>query len=205
VAPAELAIGAAARIYPGEDVSGDAWQVDWHDDVCRVAVIDGLGHGPEAAAAANAARAALTGRPDLAPDDSLRLCHAALGGTRGAAISIASLDYRAGRLAYAGVGNVEAHLWQGATQQRLMAYRGIVGAVLPTPRVFTYDLQPDWLLVLHTDGVRSRFQLQGLTAGQSADPQRLADDLLAGWCRSTDDATVVVVRRAVGPGAPALA
>jgi hypothetical protein len=129
--------------------------------------------------------------PELSPVDSLRLCHAALGATRGAAVSIALVAAGA-RLEYAGVGNVEAHLWQGGVQQRLIAFRGIVGAVLPQPRAFSFDLRPDWLLVMHTDGIRARFELDA--ASLDHDAQRLADDLLAEWSRPTDDAAVVVVR-----------
>ncbi len=58
-----VAVAVAARPYPGETVSGDAWQIDWHESVCRIALIDGLGHGSQAAAAALAAVAALAAEP----------------------------------------------------------------------------------------------------------------------------------------------
>ena len=58
MASCPVAIAVAARAYPGETVSGDAWQVDWHGSVCRIALVDGLGHGSQAAVAASAAVAA---------------------------------------------------------------------------------------------------------------------------------------------------
>ena len=96
-----LIIAAAGRPRLGETVSGDHWAVDWDGFACRVAVIDGLGHGPEAAQAAEAAVATLAAHPELPPDEALRRCHVALKGTRGAAISIARVEPDTRRLAYA--------------------------------------------------------------------------------------------------------
>ena len=129
-----LIIAADGRPCRGEAVSGDGWSVDWDGTACRVAVIDGLGHGPEAARATEAAIAVLSAHPSLPADEALRRCHSALRGTRGAAISVARIEPDAGRLVYAGVGNVEARLWRDGTQDRPIAYRGIVGVTLPTIR-----------------------------------------------------------------------
>src|SRR5947199_391590 len=91
-------------VRPVAELAGDLWAVDWHADTCRIAVVDGLGHGPAAAAAALAAREVLAAHPDLAPEPALRLLHQALRGTRGAAISIAQIETAANQLIYAGVG-----------------------------------------------------------------------------------------------------
>lgn len=194
-----LAIAAASRAYPDEVENGDAWQVDWHANTCRIAVVDGLGHGSQAAAAARAACQALARGPALTPLEGLRVCHAALANTRGAAISIASIELDTSRLVYAGVGNVDAHLWQAERQERLVGYRGIVGRTLPTLRDFSIRLQPDWVLLIHTDGVSGRFRVDTLFAELLTDPQELARHILKEWGRSSDDATVVVIRPAVSP------
>lgn len=84
-----------------------------------------------------------------------------------------------------------------------MAYRGIVGAAIPTLRTFELALGPDWLLIVHTDGISTRFDSDALEAARRGDPQALADAVLAGWARATDDATVVVARpRPVPPQPP---
>jgi serine phosphatase RsbU (regulator of sigma subunit) len=196
VADRGVIVGAAERPHPGEAVSGDGWALDWHAGRCRLAVVDGLGHGPPAAAAARAALDALAARPDLAPDEALRLCHAALNGTRGAAMSVARLDPAAARLTYAGVGNVEARLWRAGAEARLIAYRGILGTSIRTLRAFDFDLGSDWLLVLYTDGVSTRFDLGELADAVRGDPQALANALLERWGRAHDDATVVALRSA---------
>lgn len=185
-----LIIVTAARSYPGETVSGDAWQVDWHEHTCRLALIDGLGHGAAAADAAQAACAVLTAEPSLHPAAALQHCHVALRGTRGAAIVIVQIDLDSGQLTFAGVGNVEGRLRHAGRDHRLTSARGIVGATTPTIRPELFSLTSDWLLLLHSDGISSRFILPD----PIDDPQHLADTILTTSGRTTDDATVVVVR-----------
>lgn len=195
-----IIVAGASRPHPAETANGDAWTVQWHGGACRVAVIDGLGHGPEAAAAARAAIGALAARPALAPEAAVRACHDALRGTRGAVLSVAAIDLDAGQLTYAGAGNVEAQLWQGGRTQRPIAYRGIAGVSLPTVRSFALPLEREWLLLLHTDGVSARFALDSVPEFTRLAPDDLAAAVLARWGRVTDDATVVVARPR--PGAP---
>jgi serine phosphatase RsbU (regulator of sigma subunit) len=194
MAPLRLHIGAAARPYPGEAENGDAWTIDWHEGGCRLALIDGLGHGAEAAAAAAAAVAALNAHRDLPVPEALALCHRSLKGTRGAALSIAAIDPLGSRMVYAGVGNVEAQLWQASGDQRPISYRGIVGVTQRQVRSFEFSLAPDWLLVLYTDGVSNRFDSSTIPGDIKGDPQALADFILEQWGRERDDATVLVAR-----------
>jgi serine phosphatase RsbU (regulator of sigma subunit) len=193
-----ILIATAARPHPTETINGDAWHVDWHTDGCRIAVIDGLGHGPEAAAAASRAREVLTASPDANPVDALRLCHEALRATRGAAIGIATIAPPVMRVTYAGVGNVEARLITSGRTLRLPSSRGIVGAVLPTIRPIEATLEPEWLLLIHSDGVSERIDLSGISDVHVADLQSLADSVLTRWGRTADDATVVLARPSSG-------
>jgi serine phosphatase RsbU (regulator of sigma subunit) len=193
MADGPLIVAAASRPYPGELVSGDGWVELWHEGVCRLVVVDGLGHGPAAAEASRCALDALAAAPALAPDAALRLCHDALRGTRGAAISIASIDPVAMRLAFAGVGNVEGLLRQSGRTQRPIIHRGIVGAALPTIRTQDLPLEPEWLFVMHSDGISSSVNLAELS---HLDPLVLAETVVARWGRQLDDATVVVARAA---------
>jgi len=193
VGPLTLTIGAASRPLPGETANGDGWRVDWVGSTCRIAVIDGLGHGPEAALATSVALAELERYPDLAPVPALHRCHEALRGTRGAVISIAAIDCNQPQLIYAGVGNVEARLWHPEQEQRPTAYRGIVGSALRTLRPFDYSLGDGWLLFMYSDGIHDRFQVADLLATYGRQPQALADALLAQSARQTDDATILVI------------
>src|SRR3712207_7124557 len=60
--------------FPYTTLFRSGWSIDWAEDACRIAVIDGLGHGPQAARAAEAAIAALSSHPTLPPDEALRRC-----------------------------------------------------------------------------------------------------------------------------------
>jgi serine phosphatase RsbU (regulator of sigma subunit) len=188
-----LSVAGASRAYPGESINGDAWQVDWHAERCRISIVDGLGHGPRAADATTAALRVLSARPELSPEDALRACHDALRATRGAAMSIVRIDLELGQLAYSGVGNTEAKLFIDDRCERL-TYRGIVGATFPRLRTFSFALEPNWTLVMFTDGVRSHFDVNATPAGSRQDARHLAEDILQAWARDTDDATVVVAR-----------
>jgi serine phosphatase RsbU (regulator of sigma subunit) len=187
-------VAGASRPYPGESANGDAWTVAWPHGGCRIAVIDGLGHGPEAAKAARAAVDALEAHPELDPVHALALCDRALAGTRGAAISIAAIDPAHTRLTYVGIGNVEAQLWQPSGAQRPIAYRGIVGAAHRTVRAFELALTVEWVLLLHTDGVSARLNLADYVEQARDDLPAVAQAVLARWGRARDDATVVVAR-----------
>jgi serine phosphatase RsbU (regulator of sigma subunit) len=187
----QITVAATSRAYPGESVNGDAWRVDQDRDRCRIAVIDGLGHGPNAATAANAALGLLAANPDLDPTSALERCHHELRGTRGVAMGVVLLDKGSCRLTFAGVGNVEARLWHPGREQRFSSARGIVGSVLPTIRPDELNIGDKWRLVIHTDGVSARFSFTELL-GDELPLQQISDAILTNWGRATDDATVVV-------------
>jgi serine phosphatase RsbU (regulator of sigma subunit) len=192
VAEAPLAIGVAGRPHPDEVVNGDAYAVHWSGDRCRIAVIDGLGHGIDAARASGRAIETLAAHPDLDPVESLRRCHAALAGTRGAAMSVARFDLARRELAYAGVGNVEGHLWQDGRQEHLIAYRGIVGSAMRTVRPFTVALGAEWAFLLHSDGISARADLLAAGLPEIRDPEALARAILERYARQHDDALALV-------------
>src|ERR1700693_3711968 len=76
------------------------------------AVVDVVGHGPEAASAARIATASLRERPQDGTAELMRRCHASLQGTRGVVMSIASIDAETNQLTWVGVGNVDAILFR---------------------------------------------------------------------------------------------
>jgi serine phosphatase RsbU (regulator of sigma subunit) len=192
-----IRVAAAARPHPRENENGDSWIALTHGSGHRIVVVDGLGHGPDAATAARAAVDSFTQTIAMDLEEAIRRCHQALTGTRGAALAVADVDPGKRTLTYAGVGNVEARIWHASRPdavERPISYRGIVGSTLPTVRSFDFALGTGWRVLLHTDGISARFDLAELPA--SGDPQVLADAILDAWARPTDDATVVVAAEA---------
>ncbi len=173
--------------------SGDLCVVEPFAGGVLVALVDGLGHGPEAAGAARAAERVLRARAADDPVAIVQQCHEALRGTRGAVMTIASLR-APGELVWIGVGNVEAVLVRvrkDVPRGSVILRGGIVGHRLPPLRASTLEIAGGDTLVLATDGIRSAFT-DGVAAGGS--PRALAESILAAHRKGTDDALVVVAR-----------
>ena len=192
----------ASRPHTGETVSGDAWWVEESRDTVRVAVVDGLGHGPEAA---TASKCAITLLREGAREELLVLlkrCHAGLSDTRGVVLSLAHLDAAAGTVTWAGVGNVTCILARPREKdcvrvEALMPARGVLGRRIPPLIARTLSLAAGDVLILATDGVKADFQ-DDLPA---LDPlQRAADEILRRFGAGADDALVMLLRYR---GAPA--
>jgi serine/threonine protein phosphatase PrpC len=194
--PGELERGLAAAALQGELHSGDrAVFVAWESGALAAA-IDGLGHGADAAVAAEEAAKVVTENAQEAPETLLKRCHEALVRTRGVVMTLAWFDLRDHTLTWTGVGNVEGRLMRataapGVAPESALIKGGVVGYSLPSVRPTTTELHSGDTLVMATDGISSAFA-SSLVAG--VDAQELAEKLLAEHGRGTDDALVVVVR-----------
>ena len=125
---------------------------------------------------------------------SIRACHDALKGTRGAALSVIRIDLDAGRMTIAGLGNVEGALvWPGG-KHLLIPQRGIAGAIAPPNQEIAEDLLDSFIVMICTDGIRSGAR-SDLRFGPIASVEGLATDLLTAWGRDADDAAVIVASR----------
>lgn len=187
-----LPVHVAHRIRPmkGEDVAGDAALVHAKDDATLLAVIDGLGHGAPAALAALRARDVLLAAPALDPIALVRACDRALRGTRGAAMTLVVLtpEPDAMRVLAVGVGNVLLRA-SGIRDLAFASTPGIVGGLRREPRVARGRVDPRARIVLASDGVSTRFELDALSP---TSPERACDELLERHAVDHDDATVLV-------------
>ena len=186
----------ASLTSPGEYECGDRGVVRVYDDSVLVAAIDALGHGREAAYAAGIAARILEQHAGEDPEALLRRCHADLGGTRGAAVSLAAIDWRSGTATWLGVGNVAGALTHANPEarprvQQLVVFGGVVGYQLPELIRTVVKVAPGDMLVLATDGVRGEFT-EILPA--AVDPQPLANRVLEAYATRGDDALVLVFR-----------
>ncbi|WP_320777392.1 SpoIIE family protein phosphatase [Streptomyces sp. CRN 30] len=184
--------------FGGAEYSGDAWGWVAAEDRVTLMLADGLGHGPEAARASTAAVDALRGAAGLGPGETLRLLHGALSGTRGAAVAVAQVDLRAGRLRFAGVGDIGARLCAAGKWRALVSRPGIVGVHRPgTLREEEADWADDRLLVLHSDGLPSRWTPPPEACRPAVDPAVTAAvtvrDAVSSARPVRDDTTVAVL------------
>jgi phosphoserine phosphatase RsbX len=203
--PLEWSIASRALV---EGECGDAAVVVPCRAGVLLAVIDGLGHGPDAKHAAALAAGVLNAHTDESVVRLLERCHAGLRATRGAVMSVVSLHTQARSLTWGGIGNVEGVLLRaGRTRERAREYLplrgGIVGyGVAPTLLSRSLALSPGDTLVLATDGIAPDF-VEHLALEHS--PRLLADEILGEWGRANDDALVLVARYSEeAPGADGL-
>ena len=185
---------AAGRACTGETESGDACLVKSLTEATLIAVVDGLGHGAEAA---HASRTAVTVVESFATSSLAQIvtcCDGALRDTRGAVLTLARIDMRRNALTWLGIGNVAAVLIRGgASEERhvLVPRGGLVGHRITNLASETLPIVSGDTLVIATDGVRWSAHDGPVGAGAA---DQMAHDLLDAYAVATDDAMVMVAR-----------
>ncbi len=192
--PAALDRGVAGAPHEGERRSGDLAVFTPTSVGGLACLIDGLGHGPEAADAAEACAAVVRTHAEAEAQELLEACHAALRDTRGVVMTVAWFDLERSQLAWAGVGNVDARLVRSGPQLRedvALVFGGVIGYRMPRVRPATMPLERGDLLVMITDGIDGAIS-PALAGGGAA--QTMAERIFAMHGRGTDDALALVVR-----------
>jgi serine/threonine protein phosphatase PrpC len=161
-----------------------------------VAVVDGLGHGEQAASAADLAVTILSQHAHESVNALCKRCHDGLRETRGAVMSLASFNEQDGSLTWMGIGNVEGVVLgaEGSRHSRheyLCLRSGVVGGTLPSLNASFMPMKEGDTLIFVTDGIRSGFA-RGLSTGDP--PQLMANRILAEYGKGSDDALVLVAR-----------
>ena len=193
--PCGMEVGALCTPLAGEEACGDGWAVACQPDGATLLGVDGLGHGPEAAKAAAGAIQALEKRPAAAPGEVLHAAHDLLRITRGAALSVARIDYGADDVRFAGIGNVNAIVHDGTARRALVSHNGIVGHNMRKVQEFTAPFPPGALCVLTSDGIQTQWDLGDYPGLHARAPALVAAVLMRDFIRRRDDAMVLVARR----------
>lgn len=191
-----LDVGVAEFTLPGEPCSGDRYHLHQSSSHALIGMIDGLGHGAEAAAAAEAACGQLAAADNQSVGQLLARCHEHLRGTRGAAMTLMNLDMQARRLEWVGVGNIMALLLHPQSSGKMASTElyvrgGVVGVSIPATVASGVNIAPGDLVVAATDGVDLGFVED---IGKPEAPQQLAERLLERHRHGNDDALVLVAR-----------
>jgi serine phosphatase RsbU (regulator of sigma subunit) len=187
-------ISAISVPITGETVCGDAWSVEFTPGRSLYIVADGLGHGPLAAEAAREAVRVFHQVSHYAPDRILTEIHHALGKTRGAAVSIAEILHQQNTLNYAGAGNIAAAIQADGKSRSLVSMNGTVGHSVGRMQQFSYPWTPNSLLIMHSDGLGTRWNVEQYPGLASRHPGLLAGVLFRDFSRRRDDATILVSR-----------
>jgi len=177
----------------GEWQSGDTVVIQPLEHGLFVAIIDVLGHGPEAHELTHVIEAYLAryGSPDVS--GLMTRLHQHLKGTRGAVVGLCAIDAVTGRIDYAGIGNTVMRRF-GKAETRLVSQDGVLGQNMRTPRPQTLQLEPGDLVVLYTDGVSDRFTSDDYPGVLHHTPKEVASNIIQRFGKNHDDAACIAVR-----------
>jgi anti-sigma regulatory factor (Ser/Thr protein kinase) len=179
----------------GETACGDTWRLASRPGRLSLMIADGLGHGPLASDAAEAAGAAFDADPFAAPRALIESAHTRMHGSRGGAVAAVALE--GGTVRFAGVGNVAGSLVSPAAGPKgLPSHNGIAGVQVRKVQEFDYPWPDGGMLVMHSDGLQTRWSLDAYPGAARRHPAVVAGLLYRDFARGRDDLTVAVVRRA---------
>ena len=195
-----LDYGVASFTAPEQSECGDRHLVKTIPGGVLLAVVDGAGHGPEAAAAARMAIGILEAHASEDPIVLVRRCHQQLKSTRGAVMSLAVIKCTENTLTWLGVGNTQGLLLHtgfppSAAYEMMLIRPGIVGYRLPLLQPVVSPIAPGDLIILATDGVRPDF-----AAYFAEDQPRAIAEQISSRCRTGLDDGLVLVARYQGTG-----
>lgn len=190
-------IGAVSVPKREEQVCGDSLAVLQAGTTVSAMVVDGLGHGVMANAAAEEARRLFCAGFTASPAAAVQKIHAGLRATRGAAVGIVTIDLAANRAVFCGLGNIAGLAAAGGNVRRFVSMNGIAGHTAGTFREFIYPCDgPGLVIVLHSDGISANWSLDRYQGLSGCHASLIAAVLLRDCGRGRDDATVLVVKRA---------
>ena len=195
-----LELGVVRVCAPGEQLCGDDWATVDRDGRTFILVVDGLGHGPPAARAAEESVGIFRDHRSQEPLDIVESTHLAIRGTRGAALAIARLDPVKGEVRYAGVGNISGVILDRTTGEStsMVSQNGTVGYAIRKIQSYNYPWTENSMLVMHSDGVATHWNLDRYPGIRQRHPCLVAGALYRDHKRGRDDATVLVARPARG-------
>lgn len=192
--PVDIAVGVVSEPVAGETECGDGWGVCRSDDALTLMVVDGLGHGLLAAEAAREAERVLKNSKEESLTAILQNLHGALKKTRGAAAALARIEVKRNLVRFAGVGNVSGSIVVPGSSKGLASHNGTLGQIIQRLQEFAHPWTPDSVLVMHSDGLTGKWDLDRYPGIWSKHPNMVAALLHRDFSRKRDDVTVLVAK-----------
>lgn len=189
-----FSLGVVSLAMRGEPVCGDGWGIRTSVDHSFFMVVDGLGHGTFAADAAREAERVLANSHGSSAASILRDCHDALRKTRGASAAIADISVHKGTLTFAGIGNISATVIDGQSRRGIASHNGTLGHQMHKIQEFTVPWNQGSILIMHSDGLSSKWDLNHYPGLASKHPSIIAAMLYRDFQRERDDVTVMVAK-----------
>jgi anti-sigma regulatory factor (Ser/Thr protein kinase) len=180
-----------------ELVCGDSLGVLHAGATVSAMVVDGLGHGVLANAAAEEARRLFCTQYHPSPMVAVQKIHAGLRSTRGAAVAVVNVDFSESKAVFCGIGNIAGIAAAGGNVRRFVSMNGIAGHTAGRIQEFIYPCDgPGLVVILHSDGISANWSLERSPGLAARHPSLIAAVLLRDAGRGRDDATALVLKRA---------
>lgn len=192
--PCPLDIGVATRPKPGFRENGDSFVIVRGEGSALVGVIDGVGHGEEAQAAALAVRRYVEFHSERPLEALFHGADLACRGTRGCVMALARFEWQREAMLFASVGNIEARAFGVHPSPSLILRRGIVGVNCPKAVVSEHHWTHG-VLVFHSDGLSTHWTWSDFPELSDQPANIVAQQLLRRLANPQDDATVLIVRK----------
>ncbi|MFI5251265.1 MAG: SpoIIE family protein phosphatase [Bacteroidota bacterium] len=192
----QIEYGVISRALPGEPECGDKYIIEPSNNGVLVGVVDGLGHGNEAANAARIAIETLKAHANESVTSLINHCHNNLKDTRGVVMCLASIRVSDETVTWIGVGNVEAMIVRADStvvqrHEHIMLRGGVVGYNLPVLQATELRIAKGDLMIIKTDGLESGY---GDEYPNKESAQHIAERIGTKYIKGTDDALVLVLR-----------
>lgn len=176
-----------------ETQCGDVGLIKCDAHVCIVALMDGLGHGVEARAAAVMARDYIEAYVHTPIEHLISGMHERLKGSRGVVAALLKINMLTGEMTYSGMGNIAVKHF-GMTSTTFVAKDGVIGYLMSTPTARQYTLLPGDIILMHSDGIRVHFQSHFKHRWTKMPAQAIVDEILVSYRTALDDASCIVIK-----------
>ena len=190
---AALAWSVAQAPKSQDSPNGDGYLLTRDGDRIMLAVVDGVGSGRDAHAAAEVCLRALRTEGGHEPGPVFDRCHKALEGTRGAALALISVDLATARLVWAAVGDIDGCVFRGQDGKSVASMvqkAGTLGHHYSGIHLQDHALLPGDLVAVSSDGVSRRYRDQ---LPDMVSPGQFAESCLGTFGRANDDRTFAVL------------
>lgn len=187
-------LGVISLAVRGEEVCGDGWGTRPMADRSFFMVVDGLGHGIYAAESAREAERVLAHSQATSAAAILQDCHDALKKTRGAAGAVAAISPEKRTLVFSGVGNISGTVIEGENRRGIASHNGTLGHQIHKFQEFTVPWNPESILIMHSDGLKSKWDLNRYPGLGKKHPSIIAAVLYRDFERERDDVTVLAAK-----------
>ncbi|HED15578.1 MAG TPA: hypothetical protein ENI64_01985 [Gammaproteobacteria bacterium] len=184
----------AIRPCAGERCSGDVAVIREIDGTTILAaIVDVTGHGYEASKTAAQIESFLQNCLPAGAELIMSRLHDTLIGTQGASVGLCLIDTESGSLEYMATGNTVFKRY-GEHDVQLVSRDGIVGLNMNAPQVQKLALNNRDLVLMHTDGISSKFRFESGSSALHQQTSVITNKLIRDFGKDHDDAGCIALR-----------